>query len=171
MKKLERKVILLIFHMILATLCSVGPLQSHLLTCCKLLLLERNKGAKISHIYSITHLTLTVLCFYWIYLFTNKHPYSNPPLTPSRENHPSCWHQCFFSETTTDAFRPQPSPHLLPSLSPRCTGTFGQACPHPHPSMSHLQALPGVPHTGFTGGRGRYLLEISDHTAPGHPLS
>lgn len=60
---MERKVILLIFHMILATLCSIGPLQSHLLTCCKLLLLERNKGAKISHIYSITHLTLTVLCF------------------------------------------------------------------------------------------------------------
>lgn len=115
--------------MILATLCSIGPLQSHLLTCCKLLLLERNKGAKISHIYSITHLTLTVLCFieYTVYKQTpvlqpTTHTQQGKPpfvLTPMllQWNNNRCFQTPAFP-TVPPQFKSQLHRDIWPSLSP-----------------------------------------------------
>lgn len=115
--------------MILATLCSIGPLQSHLLTCCKLLLLERNKGAKISHVYSITHLTLTVLCFieYTVYKQTpvlqpTTHTQQGKPpfvLTPMllQWNNNRCFQTPAFP-TVPPQFKSQLHRDIWPSLSP-----------------------------------------------------
>lgn len=48
--------------------------------------MDRNKElAQIPYLYSITHLTLAVLCF-TEFTYKQKHPYSNPPSTLSKEH-------------------------------------------------------------------------------------
>lgn len=95
-----------------ASLILWGADSTHLLTCYRLLFMNRNKElAQIPYFYSITHLTLPVLCFTEFTHSQTETAILQPTNHTQQGTCPSFLHQHFFNEAIKDTFQ---------SLFPRC---------------------------------------------------